>query len=170
MQKRKTLLQSLTCLKVRIQLLLSTTQRICNLLLCLIFWNNAILAHITEKYMEFDLNDKGEIGKLQFFSNIDIVVSVVTHRIRLHRWEHFPDLHSLNYQFYRYNGLKTNAGKTWIGQDSLGAEKNDGRGGRKCIERHHLLQWLPKHDAREEKCNTETVSMKDWGFLIGGGD
>lgn len=27
------------------------------------FWNETIFAYVTEKYMEFDLNDKGEIGK-----------------------------------------------------------------------------------------------------------
>lgn len=29
-----------------------------------IFWNEIIFACITEKYMEFDLNDNGEIGKI----------------------------------------------------------------------------------------------------------
>lgn len=34
---------------------------------CLMFWNYTIFAHITEKYMEFDLNDKGEIGRAAVF-------------------------------------------------------------------------------------------------------
>lgn len=41
------------------------------------FWNNTIFAHITEKYMEFDLNDKGEIGKAAVPDQL--LLSVVTH-------------------------------------------------------------------------------------------
>lgn len=35
---------------------------ICNLEYSHTFWNEIISACITAKYMEFDLNDKGEIG------------------------------------------------------------------------------------------------------------
>lgn len=62
------------------------------------------------------------------------------------------------YQFYRFNGVKTNAGKTWIGQDSLRAEEDDVRGCWRDIKRHHQLQRLSEHDAGKKKCNSKTVS------------
>lgn len=76
---------------------------------------------------------------------------------------------SLNCQFYRYDGVKTDAGKTWTGQDSLRAEKDDVRGGWRDIERDDQLQWLPEYDAGKKKCNSETVS-KHWVIQKMGGD
>lgn len=66
--------------------------------------------------------------------------------------------------FYRHNGVEANAGKTWLGQDALRAEKDDVRGGRKRIKGHDQLQRLPEHDAGQKKRNTETVSMTHCGF------
>lgn len=59
MQRRKTLAQSLKCLKVSFCIVLY----IFTSLSAQISWNKTVLAFVTEKYMEFDLNDKGEIGE-----------------------------------------------------------------------------------------------------------
>lgn len=64
MQKRKTLAQSLKCLKVSIQGLPTTLNCFITYSIVHAFWNEIIFACITEKYMEFDLNDKGDIGKI----------------------------------------------------------------------------------------------------------
>lgn len=79
--------------------------------------------------MEFDLNDKGEIGK----------IALVLKPYILDQHKHILLIY-FNCQYYRYNGIKTNAGKTRTGQDSLRAEKDDGRGGWRDIERHYQLQ------------------------------
>lgn len=60
------------------------------------FWNEIVFVCITEKYMEFDLNDKGEIGKTTLvtyiFSNSEqLLLSVVTHNKDVftdYRYEH----------------------------------------------------------------------------------
>lgn len=39
------------------------------------FWNETIFSYVTEKYMEFDLNDKGEIGKIEPTLKLEITFS-----------------------------------------------------------------------------------------------
>lgn len=62
-------------------------------------------------------------------------------------------------QYFRYDGVKTYAGKTWTSQNSLRAEKDDVRGSWRPIEGHNQLPRLPEYDAGETKCNSEAVSI-----------
>lgn len=91
--------------------------------------------------MEFDLNDQGEIGKTPpiiepsniFCYSLHLLLSVMTHNILTYSY-YISTLNVLAvFDLYRFNGVKTNAGKTWIGQDSPRAEKDDVRGGWRYI-------------------------------------
>ncbi|MEQ2296685.1 hypothetical protein AMECASPLE_027104 [Ameca splendens] len=113
--------------------------------------------------MEFDLNDKGDIGKVQASTNC--IKSIFSYRDKCSLARSVMTVFSqatynlLNLlicaQCSRYDGVKTYAGKTRIGQNSLRAEKDDVRGGWKSIEGHNQLPRLPEHDAGETKCNSE---------------
>ena len=124
------------------------------------FWNEIIFVCITDKYMEFDLNDKGDIGKIPlalkpsniFSYSLQLLLSV-THTIFTYCRYKEVFLLSVNNQLCRFDGVKTNAGKTRTGQDSLRAEKDDVRGCWRDIEGNHLLPRLPEYDAGKKKCN-----------------
>lgn len=96
--------------------------------------------------MEFDLNDKGDIGKTFSHSPESIIssseqllLSILTCS-KCPAFKCYARIETLSsFCFFRHDGVKTNVGKTWIGQDSLRAEKDDVRSGWGRIERHYQL-------------------------------
>lgn len=107
--------------------------------------------------MEFDLNDKGDLGK-PLDSWITIPEALSNDYLLIFTWFLVGD--------FRHDGLKADAGETGTGQDSLGVEEDDVGSGWRSIQRDNQLHGLPRYDAGKKACHFEAVSGTAGQFVL----